>query len=138
MGAAKIFFDKHFFFVQLQSKKHRSHIFTKETYNTVRAVKRYRIRTPSVFVVPKLYTDAAGKRKTPIKEIYLCVRKSKDRISQSCRFLQNAKYGFGCFRFITYTECDCTVARQQSIFLLYEKEVFHAEISVLLQYEQHV
>lgn len=100
MGAAKIFFDKHFFFVQLQSKKHRSHIFTKETYNTVRAVKRYRIRTPSVFVVPKPYTHAAGKRKTLIKEIYLCVRKSKDRISQSCRFLQNAKYGFGCFRFI--------------------------------------
>lgn len=55
MGAAKIFFDKHFFFVQLQSKKHRSHIFTKETYNTVRAVKRYRIR-PRAFSLSRSRT----------------------------------------------------------------------------------
>lgn len=84
MGAAKIFSTNTFFSYSCSQKKHRSHIFTKETYNTVRAVKRYRIQPPSVFVVPKPYTHAAGKRKTLIKEIYLCVRKSKDRISQSC------------------------------------------------------
>ena len=86
MGAAKIFFDKHFFFVQLQSKKHKSHIFTKETYNTVRAVKRYRIQPPGVFVVPKPYTHAAGKRKTLIKKFIFASGKAKTASHKAADF----------------------------------------------------